>query len=157
MKTNIGIADQDLVEVATLLNILLSDEYALFTKSRNAHWNITGPNFYELHKLFQMQYETIDLIIDDTAERVRSLGHYALGSMKDFMNVTHLSEAKYDFSNATEIIQTLAADHETIIRSIRKDIAVITERHKDLGTGDFITGLMEKHENMVWMLRASLP
>ena len=157
MKTTIGIADKNLKEVATLLNTLLSDEYALFTKSRNAHWNITGSNFYELHKLFQMQYEEVDLMIDDIAERVRSLGHYALGSMKDFLNVTHMSEEKYDFTNSTEIIQALATDHETIIRSIRTDITAITEKYEDLGTADFITGLMEQHEKMVWMLRASLP
>ncbi len=52
MKPTIGIPDNDLEEVATLLNRLLADEYVLFTKTRNAHWNITGLSFYEMHKLF---------------------------------------------------------------------------------------------------------
>ena len=156
MKPTIGIPDNDLKEVATLLNILLADEYVLFTKTRNAHWNITGLSFYEMHKLFQAQYEALDIMIDDIAERVRSLGHFALGSLKDFLNVTNLSEEKDDFSSPEQMIQSLLNDHETIIRMIRNDIIPISDTNKDMGTADFVTGLMEKHEKISWMLRSSV-
>ena len=156
MKPTIGIPDLDLEEVATLLNSLLADEYVLFTKTRKAHWNVTGPNFYEMHKLFQSQYEAMDIMIDDIAERVRSLGHFALGSMNDFLNVTNLSEEKDGFGNAMQMIQTLVSDHETIIRLIRNGIIPISDKYKDLGTADFVTGLMEQHEKMNWMLLSSL-
>lgn len=154
MKQALGIPDHDIEEVVTFLNTLLADEYALYTKTRNAHWNVTGPNFYELHKFFEAQYEALDIIIDDIAERVRSLGHFALGSMKDFLSVTHMSEENHDFSNSKQIIQTLVTDHETIIRIIRNDIIPISDKYKDLGTADFVTGLMEQHEKMTWMLRS---
>ena len=156
MKANIGIPDQGLEEIANLLNTLLADEYIIYTKTRNAHWNVSGPNFLELHQLFQTQYEGLDTIIDDIAERVRSLGHYSLGSLKDFLHVTHMEEENHDFSNSEEIIQTLVNDHETIIRIIRNDITPISHKYKDLGTGDFATGIMEKHEKMAWMLRSFL-
>ena len=156
MKPAIGISDHDLEEVATSLNILLADEYVLFTKTRNAHWNITGLSFYEMHKLFQAQYEAMDIMIDDIAERVRSLGHFALGSLKDFLNVTNLSEEKDDFSSPEQMIQSLLNDHETIIRMIRNDIIPISDTNKDMGTADFVTGLMEKHEKISWMLRSSV-
>jgi starvation-inducible DNA-binding protein len=156
MKTNIGIADQHIEEIVTFLNTLLADEYALYTKTRNAHWNVNGPNFFELHKLFESQYEILDVAIDDIAERVRSLGHYALGSLKDFLSVTHMDEENHDFSNPKQIIQTLVNDHETIIRIIRNDITPVANQYIDLGTADFVTGLMEKHEKMAWMLRASI-
>lgn len=156
MKPTLGIPDHDVEEIVTLLNILLADEYVLYTKTRNAHWNVNGPNFFELHKLFEMQYEILDKMIDEIAERVRSLGHYALGSLKDFLSVTHMEIEKHDFSNPTQIIQTLVNDHETIIRIIRNDIIPISDKYKDLGTADFVTGLMEQHEKMAWMLRSSI-
>lgn len=154
MKPTLGISDKDIEEVATFLNTLLANEYVLYTKTRNAHWNISGPNFYELHKFFEIQYELLDVMIDDVAERVRSLGHYALGSLKDFLGVTQMNEENHDFRNSTQFLQALIQDHETIIRLIRNEIIPISERFKDLGTADFVTGLMEQHEKMGWMLRS---
>jgi starvation-inducible DNA-binding protein len=154
MKPNIEISDKNLKELARRLNILVADEYVLYTKTRNAHWNIQGNNFMELHKFFEGQYETLDTIIDDTAERVRALGHFAAGSLKDFLSITHLSEQKHDFGNQKQMIQTLLDDHETVIRVLRNEITMIAEKFGDLGTSDFITGIMEQHEKMAWMLRA---
>lgn len=156
MKTNIDISEKKLKDIATLLNTLLADEYLLYTKTRNAHWNIQGNNFMELHKFFESQYDALDIIIDDTAERVRALGHFALGSLKDFLKVARLSEQNDDFTDQKHILQTLLEDHESIIRSLRKDVTVIGDELKDLGTADFITGLMEQHEKMAWMLRSYL-
>ena len=156
MKPNIEIAEKHLKEGALLLNTLLADEYVLYTKTRNAHWNIQGQNFIELHKFFESQYDALDIIIDDVAERVRTLGHFALGSLKDFTSMTRLSEHNRDFTDQKHIIQTLLEDHEALIRSLRKDISTTAEKHRDLGTADFMTGLMEKHEKMSWMLRAHI-
>ncbi|MFA6457615.1 MAG: DNA starvation/stationary phase protection protein [Bacteroidota bacterium] len=156
MKPNIDITEAHQKEIAQLLNTLLADEYVLYTKTRNAHWNVQGPNFIELHKFFETQYDALDIIIDDAAERVRALGHFALGTLKDFITITRLSEHNHDFSNDKHIIQTLLEDHETVIRFLRKDISFISEQNKDLGTADFLTGLMEQHEKMSWMLRAHL-
>jgi starvation-inducible DNA-binding protein len=155
LKPNIDIDENHLKEGALLLNTLLADEYVLYTKTRNAHWNIQGQNFIELHKFFENQVDTLDIIIDDIAERVRSLGHFALGSLKDFIAVTRLSEDNQDFAIQSHIIQTLLEDHEVLIRSLRKDITATAE-HRDLGTADFMTRLLEQHEKMSRMLRAYL-
>lgn len=156
MKPDIEIAENHLKDVALLLNTLLADEYVLYTKTRNAHWNIQGPNFIELHKFFETQYDALDIIIDDVAERVRALGHFALGSLNDFTSMTRLSEHNQNFTGSSHIMQTLLQDHENLIRLLRKDILTIDAEHKDLGTVDFLTGLMEQHEKMSWMLRAHL-
>lgn len=156
MKTTIGIPEKNIEEVVNFLNTLIADEFVLCTKTRNAHWNVTGQNFYELHNFFASQYKALDIIIDETAERVRSLGHFAIGSLKDFMSITHMNEEKDGFSNSRQIIQTLLIDHETIIRTIRNDIVPIAEKYRDLGTAGFVTEIMEQHEKMAWMLRASL-
>ncbi|HBX49615.1 MAG: DNA starvation/stationary phase protection protein [Bacteroidetes bacterium RIFOXYA12_FULL_35_11] len=156
MKTTTGIPVHNLENVATLLNVLLADEYVLYTKTKNAHWNVKGSNFYELHIFFKNQYEALDIMVDDIAERIRSIGHFALGSLKNFISVTHMGEENHDFDKSKQIIQTLANDHETIIRIIRNDIIPISEKYKDLGTAGFVNCLLEKHEKMAWMLRAYL-
>ncbi|MBP6671665.1 MAG: DNA starvation/stationary phase protection protein [Bacteroidetes bacterium] len=156
MKPNTEISETNIKAVALNLNTLLADEYILYTKTRNAHWNIQGPNFIELHKFFESQYDILDIMIDDVAERVRALGHFALGTMKDFIALTRLSEHNHDFTDQKHIIQTLMEDHEAVIRTLRKDIATTSESHRDLGTADFMTGLMGQHEKMAWMLRAYL-
>jgi len=155
MKPNIEISDKNRQNVADILNTLLSDEYILYTQTRNAHWNIIGGNFSELHKFFESQYEILDEIIDDVAERVRSIGHYSLGSLKDFLRMARIAENKA-LSKEKDAIQTLLAGHETIIQALRKEIQHVTEKYMDAGTADFITGVMEQHEKMAWMLRAYL-
>jgi starvation-inducible DNA-binding protein len=155
MKPTLGITDTDRNEVALLLNTLLADEYVLTTKTRNAHWNITGAAFYALHTFFESQFESLDLIVDDIAERIRSIGHFSLGSLSDFLKVTNLLEEKDDFSNSNQVIQTLLHDHETIIGTIRRDILPVSESANDAGTADFVTGILEKHEKIAWMLRSS--
>lgn len=156
MKPEIDITDKNRAAVADILNTLLADEYVLYTKTRNAHWNVEGPHFMDLHKFFEMHYEQLDTIIDDTAERVRALGHFSLGRLKDFLGVTHLAEDSGKFTDSRHIIQTLLNDHETIICSIRKNIDKVSTTYKDAGTTDFITGIMEQHEKMAWMLRAQV-
>ena len=154
MKADLGIPDQNIQEIVTALNQLLADEYVLYTKTRNVHWNIGGPNFFELHVFFENQYNALNEIIDDIAERIRTLGHFALGSLKDFLKVKNLSEENYDFSDSKKIFQTLVNDHEKIIRIIRNEVIPISDKYNDLGTADFVTDLMERHEKMAWMHRS---
>ncbi len=156
MKTNIGLSEEQCGGVAKILNTLLSDEYLLYTKSRNYHWNVLGPQFNDLHKFFEEQYTELTQIVDDTAERARALGAWALGTLTEFSQQARLSEHPGQYPRAREMIANLLADHETIIRQLRSDLETCAEKYHDMGTSDFLTGLMEKHEKMAWMLRAFL-
>lgn len=156
MKRTPAIIEKGTEEISTFLNMLLADEYVLFTKTRNAHWNISGPGIYELLKFFEIQYGVIDEMIDSIAERIRSLGYSARGSLKDFLSVTQMSEEDHDFGNLTEISQILLADHERIIRTIQNEIILLSDKYNDFWIVDFVAGLMEQHEKMAWMLRAFL-
>lgn len=155
MKANIGISDKNSKEVASVLNKILADEYLLYTKTRNYHWNIEGSNFMEMHLFFESQYNTIDEAIDEIAERVRQIGHYAQGRLKDFIKQSQLVEQEYTSDQKSQI-QNLLDDHEAIIRFLRLHIDIFTDKYKDAGNADFITGLMEKHEKMAWFLRSYL-
>jgi len=155
MKANTGIAEKNAKEVASVLNKLLADEFVLYTKTRNYHWNIEGSNFMEIHKFFESQYEALDEIVDETAERIRKIGHYAQGRLKDFLDQTELVEQPYT-NDQKKQIKSLLDDHESIIRFIRLHIDVFTNKYKDAGSADFLTGLLRQHEMYAWFLRSYL-
>jgi len=156
MKPNIGITDKDCAGVVKILTNLLADEYVLYTKTRNYHWNIVGQQFNDLHKFFESQYEELNDIVDDVAERSRMLGGSSIGTLGEIAQYTRLKEHPGHYPPANEMIANLLTDHETIIRHVREDLQIAAEMWHDMGTSDFLTGLMEKHEKMAWMLRAFL-
>lgn len=156
MQPQIGIKKENLSGVSKILSGLLADEFLLYTKTRNAHWNVEGPQFHEMHKFFESQYEDLDEIMDSVAERIRMLGHYSPATLKQFLELTHLTEQSSQPNSATGFIKELLADHEGIIIRLRENINHIGNDLQDLGTSDFLTGLMESHEKMAWMLRAHL-
>lgn len=156
MKANIGIKEAHRQAVANELSKLLADEFVLYTKTRNAHWNVEGADFYDKHKFFESQYEELDEVMDNVAERIRQLGHYAPATLKEFLKLTHLSEKGDDKNDSKSFIKELLTDHESIIVFLRENITPFAEKYDDLGTSDFVTGLMEQHEKMAWFLRAHL-
>lgn len=156
METRIGIKNALLAKVALELSRILADEFLLYTKTRNSHWNVEGPDFYSAHKLFEDQYELLDEMMDDVAERIRAIGHYAPATLKEYLKLTKLSEASRNSNDSNGFIKSLLVDHEAVIIHLRENINTFANTYHDAGTSDFITGLMEKHEKMAWMLRAHL-
>lgn len=154
--TNIGLTKKNAQGVAQILEQTMSDEYVLSVKTKNYHWNVTGPQFNELHKFFDEQYEEIDEFIDEVAERIRSLGIKTIGSMVDFLKNARLKEDTTVSQNTTTMLNNLLNDHEELIRNLRNDLTTCDEKFADAGNADFLTGLMEKHEKIAWMLRAFL-
>ncbi|TJZ54899.1 DNA starvation/stationary phase protection protein [Sphingobacterium olei] len=155
MKANIGIKEKDTAVVAQILNKLLADENVLYTKVRNAHWNVEGPDFHAQHLFFETIYGELAELIDEIAERVRSIGHFAIGTMKQFLELTQLTEMKYGKNDSQGYIKELLNDLESLIISIREDIDAV-EKAGDAGTEDFLVGILEKHEKTAWMLRAHI-
>ena len=154
MKTNIGITDENRQAVSAHLAKLLADEFILYTKTRKAHWNIEGPDFHSMHVFFESQYNELDEIMDSVAERIRKIGHYAPATLTQFLQLTHLTEQTDHKNDSMDYIKELLADHESIIEFIRGNINPFANDYGDAGTSDYITGLMETHEGMAWMLRA---
>lgn len=156
MKTAIGISDANRQAVANELAKILADETVLYIKTKNAHWNIEGPDFYDKHKFFESQFGQLDDLIDGVAERIRSIGHYAPATLKSYLGLTHLSEQTREPNNSQGFIKELLADHESLIMILREHIKSFANEFHDSGSSDFITGLMENHEKMAWFLRSHL-
>jgi starvation-inducible DNA-binding protein len=157
MKIEIGITESNRKEVVMRLEKLLADEFVLCTKTKSAYWNVEGPDFYEKHLLFEGQFALLDTFIDKLAERIRTLGHYTSTTLKQILEITHLTETNSGGNSSLDLIKELLMDHETIIIYCRENIHVFGETYKDLGTADLLTGLMEEHEKMAWFLRSRLP
>src|SRR5690242_21601489 len=153
MKANIGINEKNCTAIGQILNTLLADEFVLYTKTRRFHWNVVGPDFGELHKFFEEQYEALDDIVDEVAERARALDVTSAGSLKEFGELTRLKEQAGKNPDASGMLSALLVDHESVIRSLRKNLEA-ADKLRDAGTNDFLTGLMERHEKMAWMLRS---
>ena len=156
MKNIIGINEESRKAVSDQLVKLLADEFVLYTKTRNAHWNVEGPDFHSMHLFFESQYEQLDEAMDSVDERIRTIGHYAPATLKSFLDLTHLTEKTRDKNDSFSFIKELLEDHESIIEFIRGNIDPFASKYHDYGTSDYITGLMEGHEKMAWMLRSHL-
>jgi len=150
-----GISRESLQKIANILNDDLADEYVLLTKTRNYHWNVEDPRFNDLHKFFEEQYELLSAAVDEIAERVRAVGSRTRATLKEFINSSQIREDIRSYPNADTMLGNLLSDHETIIKTLRKNINECQELN-DEGTANFLTDKMEAHEKMAWMLRSFL-
>jgi starvation-inducible DNA-binding protein len=155
MKVSIGLSDASRKKTAVILSVLLANEAALALATRGAHWNVTGPQFASLHPFFGAQYEALNDVIDDVAERIRALGHTPASTLSAFASASTINDGAGSGKDATAMIESLLGAHEAVIRLIRKDAGEVGELG-DEGTVDFLVGLIEAHEKTAWMLRAHL-
>ncbi len=139
-----------------MLSSVLADAMTLYIKTRKAHWNVTGESFMELHKLFEGQYKQLEEAIDEIAERIGKLGHKTIGTMSEFMKLSSIKEKPGKYASSKDILRELLNDHEAVVVQLRKDVGDSMEKYKDVGTADFLTGLIEQHETTAWILRRYL-
>ena len=133
---------------------ILADSYALYLKTQNYHWNVTGPNFASLHQLFEMQYTELATAVDDIAERIRALGSEAPGSLAFFNEKQTLTPPLSDAS-ANDMVSDLEENHASLIDSIQALLAR-DEVAEDEVTATLLSDRLTVHEKTRWMLDASL-
>ena len=156
MKPDLGISQKNLDSVNGLLNKVLADGNILYIKLRKFHWNLSGDNFLELHELFEAQYNTVAEAVDLTAERISTLGGVAIGTTIEFAKMSQLKENPGKIPDNQSMLKELVGDHESIIKSQRDFIDQCEGKYKDVGSADFLTGLIQEHEKMAWKLRKYL-
>ncbi len=154
LEPKIGLEKKELTKSIKDLTIVLSNEMVLYVKSRKFHWNVKGNSFMELHKLFENQYSKLEKTIDEVAERISKLGGKTIGTMKEFIEHSILSEES-KYVNQNQMLEELLDDHEKIILQLRAFIEN-AEETKDAGTADFLTGILLDHESKSWVLRKYL-
>ncbi len=142
-------------QVAGHLKVCLANTYALYLKTQNYHWNVSGSNFSSLHALFEGFYKDHADEVDELAERIVTLGEKAPGGFGEFLSLMTLAEAGKNRMKASEMIQDLIETHEKLLLSF-KEVLKVASKENDVGTEDLLTPLISAHEKKVWMLRAHL-
>ncbi|MFA5662684.1 Dps family protein [Castellaniella sp.] len=154
LPIDIGISDQDRAAVVTELSRTLADTYTLYLMTHNFHWNVTGPMFSALHNLFMTQYTEIWQALDEIAERIRALGHYAPGTYAEYARLSSIAEPT-SVPSAEGMLQMLVDGNEAVARTARAAFRVADEVN-DQPTADLLTQRLDIHEKNAWMLRSML-
>lgn len=155
MKPNLGLNDSSRETVADALAAVLADTYTLSIKTQNFHWNVTGRDFPQLHAMFGEQYEALGEAIDEIAERMRALGHFAPGGLQAFAKLTEIKDAPANPPAAKEMVRQLMQDHETVARRARQAEKSV-DGAGDKESADLLIERMTAHGKTAWMLRAQL-
>lgn len=153
-KIDIGISKAQRKAIADGLSRLLADEYTLYLKTHNFHWNVTGPMFNTLHLMFEAQYTELALAVDLVAERIRALGFPAPGSYRQFTALSSIDE-ETGVPETSDMIRQLVEGQEAVVRTAR-DIFPLADEAHDEPTADLLTQRMQVHEKNGWMLRSLL-
>lgn len=148
-----GLAENDRRKIAEALSRGLADTYTLYLKTQNFHWNVTGVDFFALHKAFEHQYEQLAEAADLLAERIRAVTYPVTATLAGFQRLTSVKEDSP--AGAKDMVKSLIAGHETTIATLRaaNDVA---EQAGDAGTLDLLGARIREHEKTVWMLRSFL-
>jgi len=153
---NVGLTEAKRKKVAEGLIKLLANNYVLYLKTHNFHWNVVGPMFQPLHSVFEAQYIDLWNAGDIIAERVRALGFFVPASYADFAKLSKIKEAVGMHPvKAKEMISQLEHDQEIIVR-LARELLPETEQAEDQVSVDLLSERMEVHEKNAWMLRSFL-
>lgn len=140
-------------KTAQALTKTLSEEYLLMLKTQNFHWNVDGPLFFSLHKLFEAQYKELGEFVDDTAEIIRTFNVKSPGSFREFQKMSLLDEAPSDNLTAHQMIEILNRDHMSMSTRL-KDHLEDAERNGDTSAVTLYEDLITFHDKAAWMIRS---
>ena len=149
---DIGIKEQDRIKIAQGLKRLLADSYTLYLQSHNFHWNVTGPQFRELHLMFEEHYTELATAVDDVAERIRTLDVSAPGTYKSFAELSSIKEVE-GVPAAKDMVEILTQGHQQVVKTCR-EVLVTAQEANDESTASLVSDRMRIHEKTAWMLRA---
>ncbi len=140
--------------VADGLSRLLADTFVLYLKTHGFHWNVVGPRFYELHKLFEDQYNALWESLDEIAERLRALGVRAPGSFAEYAKLASVPEETRDLP-APDMIRQLLEGNRALSHAAQH-LVEIADAAGDVGTADLATLRSEACDKAAWMLASLL-
>jgi starvation-inducible DNA-binding protein len=153
-EIDIGIPEDKRQQVADKLKVLLADSYTLYLQTHNFHWNVTGPQFRELHLMFEEHYIELATAVDEIAERIRTLGVFAPGTYRQFAELSHIKETA-DIPPGNKMVAILTEGHEQIVRTCR-EVLEVAQAADDESSASLVSDRMVLHEKTAWMLRSIL-
>jgi starvation-inducible DNA-binding protein len=137
--------------IAAALNGVLADSFALYVKTKNFHWHVSGPNFRDYHQLFDEQAAQILATTDPLDERVRKISRTTLRSIGHIAQLTNVADNDAPFVSPLEMLNELVADNKAVVRSMREAHHVCDE-HNDVASASLLENFIDEAEERVWFL-----
>ena len=154
-NTRIDLAPEIRARSVTLCNQLLADLMDLYSQVKHAHWNVKGPQFYQLHELYDELAEKLQAYADEVAERATQLGGVAHGTVRMAASATRLEEFPLEVYGSMATVDTLAARYAAAAASTRAAIDQ-TQDDGDASTADLFTEVSRGLDKSLWFLEAHL-
>lgn len=155
MHTNrIGLDTEQSAQLARRLNTLLANYQIFYMNVRGYHWNVRGPEFFELHVKFEEQYNDLLLKVDEIAERILTLGEQPLHAFSDYLNHSAIAEAK-DVHDGKTCVKGLLDGYKALI-GLQREIMELAADAQDEGTATLMSDYITQQEKTVWMFSAWL-
>jgi starvation-inducible DNA-binding protein len=138
-------------DIAGAMNAILADVFALYIKTKNFHWHMSGPHFRDYHSLLDEQAEQLFAMTDPIAERVRKIGGLTVKSIGQISRLQRVLDNDADYVDVPDMIAELAEDNETLTRRLREAHNVCDE-HRDVATTSLIEVWIDETERRTWFL-----
>ena len=151
LDTPTDLAEAAVRDVSAALNTLLADAFALYVKTKNFHWHVSGPHFRSYHLLFDEQAAEIFASTDDIAERVRKIGGTTLHSIAAIARLKTLQDNDKEFVAPGEMLRELMADNKAMAAAMRK-AHQLADKHADVATASLLETFIDATEKRTWFL-----
>ena len=151
LKTPTDLGDNATAEIAASINKLVADAFALYVKTKNFHWHMTGPHFRDYHLMLDKQAEQIFATTDPLAERVRKLGRKTLHSVGQINGMTRVKNNDAEFVSPLDMLKELVVDNKSMAASMREAHEVCDD-NKDFATASLLEEYIDQTERRTWFL-----
>jgi len=151
LDTPTDLDDKAVAEISEALNGVLADSFALYLKTKNFHWHVSGPHFRDYHLLLDAQGEAIFATTDPLAERVRKIGGTTLRSIGDIARHQSIADNDEEFVGPADMLRELMADNKAVAAAMRK-AHKLADDHEDSGTAGLLETFIDETERRTWFL-----
>jgi starvation-inducible DNA-binding protein len=151
LETPTDLSNNAIPEIAEALNGLVADAFALYLKTKNFHWHVSGPHFRDYHLLFDEHADQIFASTDELAERVRKIGGRTVRSIGEIARLQSLSDNNQDFVGPGDMIRELMADNKKMMKAMRA-AHEIADKHDDVATASILENFIDQTERRNWFL-----
>jgi starvation-inducible DNA-binding protein len=151
METPTDLGSQATKDISAALNLLLADFFALYLKTKNFHWHVSGPHFRDYHLLLDEQADQLYATTDPIAERVRKLGGTTLRSIGQIGRLQRVADNDADYVTPSDMLAELRENNQQLAARMRQTHHVCDE-HGDVATASLIEVWIDEAERRVWFL-----
>jgi len=150
-RTPSGLGAEGVAEISKALTAVLADLFALYVKTKNFHWHISGPHFRDYHLLLDDQSAQILATTDPVAERVRKIGGTTLRSIGQIAQLQRAPDNDNDGVSALEMLDELVADNQRLVENLRSSHSLCDE-HGDVASASLLEVWIDEAEHRIWFL-----